>query len=270
MKKRVWRGVIAAALLACLTGCCVSHDWTAADCTHPETCSKCGKEQGEPLGHTWEEAGCTQPETCKTCGETRGEALGHDVAEWTVTTEATCTEPGEESGTCSRCGETVRQETALKEHTPGDWVITVYPTETEKGTQVKYCTVCQQEVESQELEMSAEEAAALYKERCESIAYDTISRSPDDYKGKLVKFSGWVVQVCSEAKSSLYYSTYRVATSGRYDDIVYLRVSNYGSGQRILEDDYITFYGSYDGLFSYETVMGASLTIPQVTAPYYE
>lgn len=270
MRKRVWSCIIAAALLACLPGCCVSHDWAEATCTQPETCSKCGKEQGAALGHAWEAATCAQPKTCKACGEEKGEALGHDVIEWTVTTEATCTEPGEEIGTCSRCGETVRQETALKEHTPGDWVITEYPTETAKGTQVKYCTVCQQEVETQEFEMSADEMAELYKGRCETIAYDTLSRSPDDYKGKLVKFSGRILQVCAEAESSLFYSTYRVATNGRYDDVVYLRLSNYGSGQRILEDDYITFYGSYDGLFSYKTVLGATLTIPQITARYYE
>ena len=101
------------------------------------------------------------------------------------------------------------------------------------------------------------------------IGYDELARNPESYKNEYVFFSGKVVQVCSEASSPLYYSTYRVATSGSYNNIVLLYVNNYGSGSRILEDDTISFYGKYDGLYTYKTVMGASVTIPSIKAEIY-
>jgi hypothetical protein len=39
------------------------HQWIEADCTHPKTCSVCGKTEGEPLGHQFEDNICT------VCGE---------------------------------------------------------------------------------------------------------------------------------------------------------------------------------------------------------
>ena len=105
-----------------LSGCCLSHDWREADCTHPKTCATCGKTEGEALGHVWREANCSEPKTCRICGAAEGRALGHS---WVA---ASCTEPehcvicgqtrgdalghqwlpanSERPKTCSRCGET--------------------------------------------------------------------------------------------------------------------------------------------------------------------
>ncbi|MCM1135447.1 MAG: hypothetical protein NC400_07705 [Clostridium sp.] len=97
MRKKIVTGMLAAALIFIMTGCCLSHDWQEATCTEPKTCSKCGETEGEALGHTWEEATCTEPKTCGVCKETEGEALGHNLS------EATCWE----AAVCSVCGETV-------------------------------------------------------------------------------------------------------------------------------------------------------------------
>lgn len=95
--KRIISVMLAAIIvLACFSGCCLKHDYLPATCEAPETCSKCGKTQGEALGHTWKDATCTEPQTCEVCAKTQGEALGHS---WK---DATCTEPK----TCKVCGET--------------------------------------------------------------------------------------------------------------------------------------------------------------------
>ena len=60
-----------------LTGCCLKHEWVDATCITPKMCSKCGKEEGSPLGHDWEDATCESPKTCATCGKEKGDAL-HD------------------------------------------------------------------------------------------------------------------------------------------------------------------------------------------------
>ena len=105
-KRKKWIvpvSIIAALLLitviAASTIC--HHEWVAATCTTPETCSKCGKTQGEALGHSWMDATCTAPKTCTVCGETEGEALGHTESRWktystdfvhaTVTSKKYCT-----------------------------------------------------------------------------------------------------------------------------------------------------------------------------------
>ena len=74
----------------------LGHDWTAADCDTPKTCKVCGATEGSALGHDWTAADCDTPKTCKVCGATEGEALGHD---WTA---ADCDTPK----TCKVCGAT--------------------------------------------------------------------------------------------------------------------------------------------------------------------
>ena len=83
-----------------------SHDWTAATCTAPKTCSKCGATEGNAAGHNWSDATCTTPKTCKTCGVTEGAASGH------IWQDANCTAPK----TCKTCGVT---EGAASGH---DWL----------------------------------------------------------------------------------------------------------------------------------------------------
>ena len=250
------------------SGDALEHIWEDATCVNPKTCTSCEMTVGEALGHEWAEATCTEPETCSVCGDTRGDELGHTVDAWNVTIASTCTEKGMQTGICSVCQKSCEEETDLAEHTAGQWEVLEQPTTEEDGTRVKKCTVCNEELDRETFSMSAEELAAQYKNGCQWLSYDTLSRTPGQYEGTDVAFSGYVVQVCSEASSSLYYSTYRVATSGRYDNVVYIKVDNYGSDSRILEDDYITFYGKFDGLYTYETVMGASVTIPCVEVQY--
>lgn len=73
-----------------------SHNWQAATCTAPKTCTICGSTSGSKASHKYEAATCTKPKTCKVCGTTTGEALGHN---WKA---ATCTE----SQVCKRCNAT--------------------------------------------------------------------------------------------------------------------------------------------------------------------
>ena len=65
-----------------------SHNWKAATCTAPKTCSKCGATEGSAAGHSWSNATCTAPKTCAKCGATEGNAAGHSYT----------------NGACSVCG----------------------------------------------------------------------------------------------------------------------------------------------------------------------
>lgn len=103
-----------------LASCGCKHEWQAADCETPKTCSLCEETEGEALGHTWQDATCETPKTCSVCQKTEGDALGHT---WT---EATC----QVLKTCSVCQKT---EGELADHKWED-ATTEAP---------KTCTVCQ-------------------------------------------------------------------------------------------------------------------------------
>lgn len=77
MKKKLLLCVLTLAMILLLAGCGCDHEWYAANCTTPKTCSLCGETQGEALGHTWKDADCLNPKVCTVCKATEGEALGH-------------------------------------------------------------------------------------------------------------------------------------------------------------------------------------------------
>ena len=94
------------------------------------------------------------------------------------------------------------------------------------------------------------------------ITYSQLARTPGEYEGEKVKFSGKVLQFSEGWVSDVV----RLAVGGDYDNVLYLTVpKSITSEERILEDDYITIYGISEGIETYTTVMGASMSIPSVS-----
>lgn len=129
----------------------------------------------------------------------------------------------------------------------------------------------QERIEKEKAEKEAAEKEAAEKEAAEKaaqeeaaqgyetgITYDQLARTPDDYIGDKIKFSGKVVQVIEgDGETQL-----RFAVNDDYDQMVYLAYYPEIVDQRVLEDDYLTIYGSSLGTMSYESTLGASITIP--------
>ncbi|MDY3929138.1 MAG: toxin regulator [Clostridia bacterium] len=130
------------------------------------------------------------------------------------------------------------------------------------------------EQEKQELAQkkeAEEKAAAEEKARKEAeeamgyetgITFDNLARTPNDYIGKKVKFKGKVVQVVEgDTETQI-----RLAVNGNYDKIIFCRVPKSKTvSTRILEDDYIHIMGVSNGLISYQSTMGGTITIPDVS-----
>ncbi|MCL5457582.1 carboxypeptidase-like regulatory domain-containing protein [Loigolactobacillus coryniformis] len=96
-----------------------------------------------------------------------------------------------------------------------------------------------------------------------TIAYDSLARTPDDYKGEKVAFTGTVLQVMEDDDEN----ELRVAIDDDYDNVVLVGYDpDIMSGSRILEDDTVTFYGESVGTMTYESTMGGDITIPAVLA----
>lgn len=150
-------------------------------------------------------------------------------------------------------------------HEAGDW----------QGTIDKYNKLHQQyngSAEDQEAKALADDAqaqldAAAQAQAAEEakgyetgITYDQLARTPDDYMGKKVKFSGKVVQVIEgDGDTQL-----RVAVNNNYDTILFAEYSSDIVTSRVLEDDQITLYGTSVGTISYQSTMGGTITIPAV------
>lgn len=102
---------------------------------------------------------------------------------------------------------------------------------------------------------AAEEEAQGYET---GVTYDQLARTPDDYIGKKIKFSGKVVQVL-EGDSEI---QIRLAVDRDYDNILFCAYDSDIVSARVLEDDIITVYGVSTGTITYKSTMGGQITIP--------
>lgn len=120
---------------------------------------------------------------------------------------------------------------------------------------------------------SSSEAAASSKAASESerkdpttyqtgITYDQLARTPDDYFGKKVSFTGKVLQVMEDDDET----QLRLAVDGDYDNVILVDIDEDKlSGTRILEDDLVTVSGFSMGTMSYKSAMAGKITIPSMS-----
>ena len=119
--------------------------------------------------------------------------------------------------------------------------------------------------EEEAARLAEEEKAAREAEEAKGyetgITYEDLARTPDDFKGKKVKFKGKVLQVL-EGDDSV---QIRLAVNDDYDTVLFGEYESTIVSSRVLEDDEITIYGTSYGLISYDSTMGGKITIPAVS-----
>ena len=110
--------------------------------------------------------------------------------------------------------------------------------------------------EEEAARLAEEEKAAREAEEAKGyetgITYEDLARTPDDFKGKKVKFGDDSVQI-------------RLAVNDDYDTVLFGEYESTIVSSRVLEDDEITIYGTSYGLISYDSTMGGKITIPAVS-----
>lgn len=97
-----------------------------------------------------------------------------------------------------------------------------------------------------------------------NISYKDLSRTPDKFEGKAICYTGEVVQLIEGED----YNVLRVALNGDYDKMFYLEYKPEIISERVLENDTITFYGIYYGIYQYESTFGATISIPAVAVDH--
>ncbi|MBQ1390369.1 MAG: cell wall-binding repeat-containing protein [Firmicutes bacterium] len=103
---------------------------------------------GDGQEPTCTEEGWAETMLCSGCGEVVQEheqlaALGHAAGDWETVKPATCTEEGNRRQLCSRCGETLEEETiAATGHSWDGGAVTRAATYEDVGVRTYTCTVC--------------------------------------------------------------------------------------------------------------------------------
>ena len=108
-------------------------------------------------------------------------------------------------------------------------------------------------------------AIATYKSECKTLPYKDIERNPKTYKGQKAKVTGKVIQAQEGWFDSV---TLRVQDSN--SNIWYVTYTMGKNESRILEKDTVTVYGICDGVETYTTILGGSVTIPAIEAKYID
>ena len=122
----------------------------------------------------------------------------------------------------------------------------------------------------EEAKKSAKQKEKEFKNSCKTYTYESLARNPEKMKGTKVKLTGEVAQV----SEGMYSNGLRVDITkdeyGWYEDTIYVTYVPEEGEDKILEDDIITIWGTSKGEYSYTSIVGASITIPYVSAEYIE
>ncbi len=115
-----------------------------------------------------------------------------------------------------------------------------------------------------------------FKETCRPIDYKKLSRNPDAYKGAKFVFTGEVIQAMEsswtdtvELRINVTKETYEYSDIVTWTDTIYATIELPKGSDRILEEDIITIWGVCDGLYSYQSVLGSTVSLPAIDVKYY-
>ena len=111
--------------------------------------------------------------------------------------------------------------------------------------------------------MSIEELQE-FKNNCTFISYDDLARNPNRYEGNNYVFTGEIAQVEEDTDQTIYLIN---VTEGEYiweDLVMCIYTASNVNSSRFLKDDIVRFYGTFEGLYTYETVLGSKNTVPYI------
>lgn len=125
----------------------------------------------------------------------------------------------------------------------------------------------QEEAQRKAQEEAAQKAAqeAEAKKYDTGITWDDMARDSNGKAGSYTRLSGTIIQVMNGDS----YNQYRMAVNDDYDKVVLIQIDTSKLTQNILENDSITVEGMCTGNVSYQTVLGATQTIPSMSVDNY-
>lgn len=98
------------------------------------------------------------------------------------------------------------------------------------------------------------------------ITYEDLARSPEEYKGKKVTFSGTIIQVIRGES----FDQYRVKVNDDYKKVILVEYKPKSGDKKFLEEDKVIIRGVSVGEISYKSTMGGKISIPGMVADFME
>ena len=93
--------------------------------------------------------------------------------------------------------------------------------------------------------------------------YQELARNPDPYKSKGMTFKGKIYQVVERSNGE---NIYRIAVDSDSDCMFYIEYSLPSKSAHLLEKDIVTVKGTYYGIYTYQTTMGSTVSVPALIA----
>lgn len=112
-----------------------------------------------------------------------------------------------------------------------------------------------------------------YIAQCSEIAYQDLARNPDAHKDEYFTVTGEVIQVLEDNNHvtlRLNITKQQIGDMVYYEDTILVLLSLEEDADRILVEDVITIYGQCQGLETYSSIFGESISIPRIDAEYYD
>ena len=125
----------------------------------------------------------------------------------------------------------------------------------------------QERLEGEQKQQQIEQEKQEFKDSCNTYTYEQLARNPAEMIGTRVKLVGEVIQTMYDG-NIVQLRVNITKENGYYSDTVYVRYII--EGDRILEDDIITIYGTAMGEVSYTSILGAEITLPYIEAEYVD
>ncbi len=106
---------------------------------------------------------------------------------------------------------------------------------------------------------------ANYIASAQTIPFKQLEKNPDRYAGERVAYRGQVFQIDEDLGETVILLSVTDEGYGFWTDEIWV---NYAGTTPAVEDDMITVYGTIDGSRSYDTRMGGTNDVPEMTAKY--
>ena len=154
----------------------LEHDCADQTGDKDHKCDKCGEDN--ITDHDWVAATCVAPVTCSECGATKDDVdADNHTGNNTIVgkKDATCTEAGYTGDTVCECGKTITQGSSIDAlgHTDGETVKEneKAPTCTVEGSydNVVYCTVCNAEQSRETVTVAIDDTAHAWTNACDDV-----------------------------------------------------------------------------------------------------
>ena len=138
-----------------------------------------------------------------------------------------------------------------------------------KAREIEAAAIIESKEKADEESRAAEQAEREAKEKAgydTGISYMQLARNPDDFVKQKVCFKGEILQVMEGDQENQIRLAVHKNEYGWYDsnEVIYCGYDPSIISFRLLEKDIITIYGTAAGLYSYEAVSGATITLPAV------